>query len=250
MKKGFNKKLRLNHIRAFTLAEVLITLGIIGVVAAMTIPTLIGNINDIRFRSQFFKSYSLLKQTLKSIINDGDSPLPDREDKFYLKYKNHFSNATDCGDHLTKSSGTGCYNFSGISPYVAMDGNTKINYELFDDGSLLMPDGSLFLFENPANTTKVSDAFNEKYNPNRLWIWVDVNSVSKQPNRLGYDLFVFQITSSDDELKPMGQSGTDYSDTTRYCNKNGTGRENGMSCAYKLAQNPHSYYKWLRRKGD
>ena len=29
--------------RAFTLAEVLITLGIIGIVAALTMPTLIGN---------------------------------------------------------------------------------------------------------------------------------------------------------------------------------------------------------------
>ena len=32
------------HLKAFTLAEVLITLGIIGVVAAMTIPTLISKI--------------------------------------------------------------------------------------------------------------------------------------------------------------------------------------------------------------
>ena len=46
----------------FTLAEVLITLGIIGVVAAMTIPTLIANTNSARFRSQFKKSISTLSQ--------------------------------------------------------------------------------------------------------------------------------------------------------------------------------------------
>lgn len=46
----------------FTLAEVLITLGIIGVVAAMTIPTLIANTNSARFRSQFKKSVSTLAQ--------------------------------------------------------------------------------------------------------------------------------------------------------------------------------------------
>ena len=34
----------------FTLAEVLITLGIIGVVAAMTIPTLIANTNGAKYR--------------------------------------------------------------------------------------------------------------------------------------------------------------------------------------------------------
>ena len=33
--------------RAFTLAEVLITLGIIGVVAAISLPTIINNINEI-----------------------------------------------------------------------------------------------------------------------------------------------------------------------------------------------------------
>ena len=46
----------------FTLAEVLITLGIIGVVAAMTIPTLISNTNGAKYRSQFKKSISTLNQ--------------------------------------------------------------------------------------------------------------------------------------------------------------------------------------------
>ena len=46
----------------FTLAEVLITLGIIGVVAAMTIPTLIANTNSSKFASQFKKTLSQLNQ--------------------------------------------------------------------------------------------------------------------------------------------------------------------------------------------
>ncbi len=44
--------------RGFTLAEVLITLGIIGVVAAMTIPTLIANTNSQKYRAQFKKAKS------------------------------------------------------------------------------------------------------------------------------------------------------------------------------------------------
>lgn len=47
---------------AFTLAEVLITLGIIGVVAAMTIPTLIANINSTKYKVQFKKVISTLNQ--------------------------------------------------------------------------------------------------------------------------------------------------------------------------------------------
>ena len=46
----------------FTLAEVLITLGIIGVVAAMSIPTLIANTNSAKFRSQFKKTVATLNQ--------------------------------------------------------------------------------------------------------------------------------------------------------------------------------------------
>ncbi len=47
---------------AFTLAEVLITLGIIGVVAAMTIPTLISNTNGAQFKTGYKKALSSLNQ--------------------------------------------------------------------------------------------------------------------------------------------------------------------------------------------
>ena len=48
----------------FTLAEVLITLGIIGVVAAMTIPTLISNTNGAQFKSAYKKALSTLNQAI------------------------------------------------------------------------------------------------------------------------------------------------------------------------------------------
>lgn len=56
----------------FTLAEVLITLGIIGVVAAMTIPTLLSNTNDQEFKTGFKKAMSTLNQAVTmSIALDG-----------------------------------------------------------------------------------------------------------------------------------------------------------------------------------
>ena len=48
----------------FTLAEVLITLGIIGVVAAMTIPTLISNTNGAQFKTAYKKALSTLNQAV------------------------------------------------------------------------------------------------------------------------------------------------------------------------------------------
>ncbi len=49
----------------FTLAEVLITLGIIGVVAAMTIPTLIANTKSQQYRAQLKKTVSTLSQAAR-----------------------------------------------------------------------------------------------------------------------------------------------------------------------------------------
>lgn len=48
----------------FTLAEVLITLGIIGVVAAMTIPTLMNQTGQAEFKTGFKKSVSVLNQAV------------------------------------------------------------------------------------------------------------------------------------------------------------------------------------------
>ena len=49
----------------FTLAEVLIVLGIIGVVAAMTIPTLMNNTGQAEFRTGFKKMLSTLSQAVE-----------------------------------------------------------------------------------------------------------------------------------------------------------------------------------------
>ncbi|MBQ8458562.1 type II secretion system protein, partial [bacterium] len=51
--------------KAFTLAEVLITLGVIGVVAAMTIPTLMTNIRAAQYRNKFKKTVSTLSQAVR-----------------------------------------------------------------------------------------------------------------------------------------------------------------------------------------
>lgn len=56
----------------FTLAEVLITLGIIGVVAAMTMPTLINSTNGAQYKAAFKKALSALSQavTLNVALDD------------------------------------------------------------------------------------------------------------------------------------------------------------------------------------
>lgn len=56
--------------KAFTLAEVLITLGIIGVVASMTLPALIQKNNEKQIVVRLKKLYSMLQQAHLNIINE------------------------------------------------------------------------------------------------------------------------------------------------------------------------------------
>lgn len=51
---------------AFTLAEVLITIAIIGVIAAITIPVLMNNIEARKYRTQLTKTFSTLSQAVKT----------------------------------------------------------------------------------------------------------------------------------------------------------------------------------------
>ena len=60
----------------FTLAEILITLGVIGVVAAITIPNLIANNKAKKLRSQYLKSYSTVQQVFKLMEADDVSTDP------------------------------------------------------------------------------------------------------------------------------------------------------------------------------
>ena len=186
--------------RAFTLAEVLITLGIIGVVAAITLPNLMTAYKARVLRSQFMKSYSLIQQSYKMMEADGVSTSPTDYDRisgddssFKTVFQRYFTGTTDCW--YNKSAP--CYNMTTYS-YKCLDGKSSLTPHYFDDGQFALKDGTLFMFENPSSS-----------NPSdyRAWVFVDINGINGKPNRLGYDLFVFQLT--DNGLKAMGDEGTE-----------------------------------------
>ena len=60
----------------FTLAEVLITLGIIGIVSAMTIPTLISKYQEMVFTAQFKKAYATINEAFRLAAIDFGSTSP------------------------------------------------------------------------------------------------------------------------------------------------------------------------------
>ena len=59
--------------KGFTLAEVLITLGIIGVVAAMTMPTLIQSANDAKVGPELANAVSTLSNAVDNFMQDNNA---------------------------------------------------------------------------------------------------------------------------------------------------------------------------------
>ena len=102
MKKGFTLARGVTHVdmppvhakAGFTLAEILITLGIIGIVAAMTIPALNTNIRRKTASARLKTFYSTMKQMLLlaednyGSVNDWDTSLPYPEflERYFLAF--------------------------------------------------------------------------------------------------------------------------------------------------------------------
>ena len=108
----------------FTLAEVLITLGIIGVVAAMTIPNLIANTKSARYRSQYKKAVSTLTQAVRMNKANYDWDFADIGET---------CPSTDFMSHTSDTKSSICAifnsNLSGIQGiYRNQDLTTKYNY--------------------------------------------------------------------------------------------------------------------------
>lgn len=62
-----------NKFLGFTLAEVLITIGIIGVVSAITIPSLLTNVRNKDLQAQLKKTYSEWNQVAMQFMNDHEN---------------------------------------------------------------------------------------------------------------------------------------------------------------------------------
>ena len=229
-------------VRAFTLAEVLITLGIIGVVAALTLPALITNTQNKQLEAGLKKAYSTLSQTLKMYEQENGYPAtPSSIGRQELKpiLMKYLNTVRDCGTGSTGDVESACIpnNAYVTNPddkkeiYKTYNGNNNIEMAAFDDGQFIINDGMLVLIENSGSAT-------------RVYISVDVNGYNKKPNRLGQDLFMFQI-NNDGHLLPMGAEGTDrYGET--YCSTASNSTMNGASCTAK-ALHDKDFFKSLPR---
>lgn len=228
---------------AFTLSEVLITLGIIGVVAALTIPNLIYDYKAKQLRSKFFRTYSVIQQVFKDMEAEGDSgdPFTYPSATFYKTFGQYLTGATDCKN---KSAKENCYKHSnqGEKKYRTFSGATFDGSDgYFDEGQLLLQDGTLLLFEQ----------WNGGENDYHCFIAADLNGINNPPNIFGYDVFVFQFL--DGEIVPIGYKNTGFinnplTDLSKLCNKESNANLNGWGCAQLAATDSEYFKKVVRMK--
>lgn len=153
---------------AFTLSEILITLGIIGVVAVLTMPSLINHFEKKQTIAKLKTSYSILSNAVKaSIIDNGeisdwDFSLNEEDfiDKYFAKYLKIINKSSRSIVYYNIGSGV----LTG-KPYV-------------------LSNGMSFFFEKHIDSDQKSYMFQ---------IFVDLNGYKKGKNRLGRDTFAFSV---------------------------------------------------------
>ncbi len=168
---------------AFTLAEVLITLGIIGVVAAMTIPTLVANYQKKVLVSQLQKTVATISNAAKLLMaqeqtfnlnqtylyDDRDINKQIAENTVGKFLKTYFKVVKTC--NMWDNNINDCIN---INDYKTLDGQTG-----------MLQDAKYCAILNNAAVVCFSP-FNGEYAPFRMSI--DVNGKSG-PNVVGRDAF-------------------------------------------------------------
>ena len=220
----------------FTLAEVLVTLVIIGIVASMTLPALITKSRNSGLEAGLKKNYSVILQALNSYQAEHGERITSNIKGATLKAEimPYFNVARDCGQGNNEKD---CVPFLRNNPkssnlYKTFSGKPLTELNMFDDGQFVLLDGSLIMLENAAPI----------YNNSRVFITVDVNGFNKRPNRWGFDLFTFQL-DKEGKLLPMGVSGTAYTNST-YCSMSSSSLYNGISCTSR-ALNEKNYFNNL-----
>lgn len=227
---------------AFTLAEILITLGIIGVVAALTLPSVINNYNERvtisklkKLNSTFQNSFNLMHQEEFGGLDVSQWGYISR-DEFVQKYTKYMNVSKVC----TKSN---IYECVPIVVYSNL-GGTKVSLGLSSVSSgFVLNDGATaalvwFAESNPGHI-EATGVYGQ--------IFVDVNG-KNPPNVLGRDAFSFVFTK--EGVKPngivnLGGYGSSRYDKTGFCNKNYTGAgHSGLGCtAWVIYQENMDYLK-------
>lgn len=222
--------MQLKSRKGFTLAEVLITLGVIGVVAAMTLPGLIQNNQEAELTSRAKKAYSQISQAIKLYEAENETP-GDIRGLFEAKnnaassvqlakdFAKYFSGAKVCENSSDKGCKSYYYKIAYASPHTdgygtLTDWNTNGPKIILKDGTVIgiVQYQSCYWQQTGNKTDEYGNIIKDEHgNPiTQTWmsqicadIIMDTNGPQK-PNKFGADGFSIQVFAS--KIKPSNYS--------------------------------------------
>ena len=169
---------------AFTLAEVLITLGIIGIIAAMTLPALISKYQKKVTIERLKASYALLLTGLEQAKSDyglsyeyWQGSVYQRED-FDFIYNTYFKPYIQTYD---KKNGIICRNYKCKNEYKNLKGIAFYQHDW--SGSFRLKNGA-FVHIHP---------YHCGFGNNADALYIDIDGPEHGPNILGKDIFDFVL---------------------------------------------------------
>jgi len=217
---------------------VLITLAIIGVVAAITIPSIVANHQKRTLETQFAKAYRTIQQMVNlAVAEHGDFSTWDWKETYTSEERNAFVEKMFLPYlNVVKFCPSGENNICfADTMYKLLNGTNYLDInKQSKDPMAILADGSAIRFSLAANNSS-----NKRHS---LSIMVDVNG-AKKPNTMGLDLFNFAMYPLTGEFLPDGTNiSTAYNEETNTyqkstreqieagCNKNA----NGWYCPTKI----------------
>lgn len=216
--------------RGFTLAEVLITLVIIGIIASMTIPSVINAQHDKEILAKLKKSYSTLAQVLMlsqsfngtytswGLQDNSDEASQYTFDTYIAPYLNSMKRCvnTDGCWSIEKSKG-----FDGGNEAEARTSGVGGN-----NVSFILADGTYVSMDIYGADVETVFGVTENLSYPTLTFAVDLNG-DKGPNQIGRDVFMFVLTESG--LVPAGKDNS-----SARCYTGASGAYAGFDCAAKV----------------
>jgi prepilin-type N-terminal cleavage/methylation domain-containing protein len=199
---------------AFTLAEVLITLLIIGVVASLVIPAIIQDTQDAELKAAWKKAYADVAQATKLIIIDngvGFKNLGITNNALRDLYLQHLNYTKKCN----QTALVNCWD-NGIT---VVSGDS-----MSDNSGAILTNGAYIIFDYDSNacTSNINIQFATGVINACGGIDVDVNG-NKGPNKVGKDIFGLYILEN--SVLPYGTQGDGQENT---CSTTG-----GVGCSAK-----------------
>lgn len=194
-------KIKDNKSKGFTLAEVLLTLTIVGVVASISIPSLMSDFRKKQTATLLKQTYSIIQQVFSKYMLDNGC-LDDLNCKgifdggntnftSYDEIRPYFNVVKDCGTATDKNCFAGDVNATYLNGdpwlYGSVDEYLGWKVILSNGVSLQFYSGSMSGCSYNHGQGALEKACGN--------IHLDVNG-TKPPNRVGKDIFVFETTGS------------------------------------------------------